>query len=146
MHQTIKVAPAERSETDSKDQFPEQTSSLADQTEYANSSPKKEAKNKTKQYILIALVIFNTITCISLIITLPIVLKDSDNQNVDSTLAPTSIPDFTTPIRTENSVLVLSTFNDAQPFVLDFDGEIVIGTFIILLIITLIISNLFISL
>ena len=114
MPQTIKVAPAERTETESKGHFPEQTSSPVDQA---------ETTNKTKQYILIALVIFNTITCVSLIITLPIVLNDSDNQNASSTTAPTAIPDFTSPIRTENSVLVLSSLNNAKPFVMDFDGK-----------------------
>ena len=132
MPQTIKVAPAERTETDAKGHFPEQTNSMADQAEYPNEKSKNEATNKTKQYILIALVIFNTITCVAIIITLPILLKDSDNQNASSTTAPTAMPDFTSPIRTENSVLVLSSLNNAKPFVMDFDGKTEIITSLII--------------
>ena len=90
----------------------------------------KRKKSKTKQYILFALVIFNTITCIALIITLPIVLTDSSPTDEES--LSTVIPDYTTPTP-ENAVLVLhserySERNDRKsnpiPFVLDFDGKI----------------------
>lgn len=131
MLQTIKVTPAERTDSNSNGQSPVQESSIADQEENASEKLNKGKSNKTKQYILIALVIFNTITCVSLIIILPIVLKDSDSENVNSTQAPTTIPDFTTPARTENSVLVLSSYNDAPPFVLDFNGMTVIRISII---------------
>ena len=131
MVQTIKVSPAERTDSNSNGQFPRQASSMEDQEENVGEKIKMETTNKTKQYILIALVIFNTFTCVSLIIVLPIVLKDSDNENINSTPAPTTIPDFTTPTRTENSVLVLSTYNDAQPFVLDFNGMAVIKIYLI---------------
>ena len=123
MVQTIKVSPAERTDSNSNGQFSRQASSIADLEENASENINMETTYKTKQYILIALVIFNTITCVSLIIILPIVLKDSDNGNVNSTTAPTTIPEFTTPTRTENSVLVLSSYRDPQPFVLDFQGD-----------------------
>ena len=131
MVQTIKVSPAEET-----DESPLGTSNESIEEQKSNSPSEKsdtqseEKKSKTKQYILFALVIFNTITCIALIITLPIVLTDSSSTDEES--LSTVIPDYTTPIP-ENAVLVLHSERYSErsdrksnpiPFVLDFDGKI----------------------
>ena len=130
MVQTIKVSPAETDESPlgaSNESIGEQQSNSPSEKSDTQS---EEKKSKTKQYILFALVIFNTITCIALIITLPIVLTDSSPTDEES--LSTVIPDYTTPTP-ENAVLVLhserySERNDRKsnpiPFVLDFDGKI----------------------
>ena len=127
MVQTIKVSPAEETgesplKTSNK-LFEEQQSNIPSEKPDSQS---EETTSKTKQYILFALIIFNTITCIALIITLPIVLTDSSPADEES--FTTVIPDYTTPTP-ENAVLVLKIErwdrkSDPIPFILDFDGKI----------------------
>ena len=87
-----------------------QSNRIAPDDETENSQSEKptreESTNKTKRYILIACVIFITVTCVALIITLPIVLKDSSTDTDSS-----------------NAVLVLGP-EGTVPFVVNFKGKI----------------------
>ena len=129
MVHSIKVVPADTCDEPSSEPAAnlnqEQQPSSRENVENSNKNSREESKSKTKQYILIALVIFNTITCVALIITLPIVLKD-DNSSESTTVLPehtTSGPEFTTPAVDGDAILVLSTNKQsAVPFVFDFNG------------------------
>ena len=84
-----------------------------------------DAPSKTKQYILLGIVIFNAVVSLSLIITLPIVLTDSnDSVEIDDIIStPATTTKLTTPAY-QSAVLVLSTYDRFKsPFVVDFDGK-----------------------
>ena len=90
----------------------------------ANLKQESETPSRTKQLILLGIVIFNAIVSFSLIITLPIVLTDSsDSSEIDEAV---STPSMTTKLTTpafESAVLVLSTYSGSNtPFIVDFNG------------------------
>ena len=84
-----------------------------------------DAPSKTKQYILLGIVIFNAVVSLSLIITLPIVLTGSEESvEIDDAIStPATTTKLTTPAY-QSAVLVLSTYDRSNsPFVVDFDGK-----------------------
>ena len=90
-----------------------------------------DSPSKTKQYILFGIVIFNAVVSLSLIITLPIVLTDSDESvEIDDIITtPATTTKLTTPAY-QSAVLVLSTYDRSNsPFVVDFDGMNVFSNF-----------------
>ena len=103
-----------------------QSTKIAPVDETGNSQSENQSEeqstSKTKHHILIVGVIFITISCVALIITLPIVLKDSSNDSDFETTSPaTTIPVSPSP-DSGNAVLVLGT-EGTLPFVVNFKGE-----------------------
>ena len=96
-----------------------------DETENSPSEnlPATKSTSKIKYQILVACIIFISVTCVALVITLPIVLKDSTiDSDFETTSSVTSIPVSPTPI-SGNAVLVLGP-EGTIPFVVNFKGKI----------------------
>ena len=138
MVNTIKVEPVDTtdetpSEVSANSRDDDSTRSEIHQSENYDERAQQDADSpsKTKQYILLGIVIFNAVVSLSLIITLPIVLNDSDDSvEIDDIIStPATTTKLTTPAY-QSAVLVLSTYDRSNsPFVIDFDGMNVFSNF-----------------